>query len=293
MGAAICALPPVFFDELFMKKLDSKLLWGYDVIPHPCRKMDAETNPLTEQHGRRDLVRGVGLHVWRASLRQEAEVLRALSHTLTPEELARAERFHFRKDRESFVVARGVLRDILGRYLGERPARIRFAYGEYGKPALAAEIGGGLPLRFNVSHSHELFCCAVACGREVGIDVEHLRVDVEVLELAAHFFSRGEVAALGGLPPGQRLRGFFNCWTRKEAYIKARGEGLSHPLSDFTVSLEPGAPAALLSTERDPAEAARWSLMELFVGDDYAGALACEGPVPALLQTDWSPLSSA
>src|SRR5436305_2580468 len=116
--------------------------------------MHTETNPIPERHPQRDLIQGAEVHVWRTSLRQEPEVLRALSLTLTAEELERAGRFHFRKDRESFVVARGVLRDILGRYLGVQPGRIRFSYGVYGKPALAAETCGGLPLRFNLSHSH-------------------------------------------------------------------------------------------------------------------------------------------
>ncbi len=251
--------------------------------------MHAETNSITEPYPRRDLIRGAEVHVWRFSLKQAPEVLSALSQTLAPEESERAARFHFRKDRDSFVVARGVLRDILGRYLGVRPGQVRFTYGEYGKPALAGETCGGLALRFNLSHSHEAACCAVACGREVGVDVEYLKSGVETLSLAEHFFSRGEVAALKALPPDQQLRGFFNCWTRKEAYIKARGEGLSHPLDAFTVSLEPGSPAALLSTERDPEEATRWSLTDLPFGDAYAAALACEGPAPALRWRDWRP----
>ncbi|HEV2864427.1 MAG TPA: 4'-phosphopantetheinyl transferase superfamily protein [Pyrinomonadaceae bacterium] len=255
--------------------------------------MHDETSAIPKPSPRRDPLGGAEVHVWRASLKQPPEVLSALAATLSPEELERAARFHFRKDRDSFVVARGALRDILGRYLGVPPRRVRFTYGEFGKPALAAETCGGLPLSFNLSHSHELACCAVACGREVGVDVEHLREGVEVLSLAGHFFSRAEVAALGALPPEQRLRGFFNCWTRKEAYIKARGEGLSHPLDAFTVSLEPGSRAALLSTERDPAEAARWTLTDLPVGDDYAAALACEGPAPVLRRRDWNPRNSA
>ena len=252
--------------------------------------MHAEANSVPGPYPRRDLIEGAEVHVWRASLKQPAEVLRALSATLAPEESERAGRFHFQKDRDAFVVARGALRDILGRYLGVPPRQVRFAYGEFGKPSVAAEACGGLPLRFNLSHSHEVACCAVACGREVGVDVEHLREGVEVMSLAGHFFSRGEVEALGALPPGQQLRGFFNCWTRKEAYIKARGEGLSHPLDAFTVSLEPGSPAALLSTERDPEEAARWSLTDLPFGDDYAAALACEGRAPVLRWRDWKPL---
>ena len=247
------------------------------------------SNPPPAQCLRRDLLRGAEVHVWRASLKQAPGVLRALTDTLAPEELARAGRFRFAKDRDSFVVARGALRAILSRYLDVRPEQVCFTYGEFGKPALAAATRRDLPLRFNLSHSHEVACCAVACGREVGVDVEYVREEIEVVELARHFFSRGEVAALGGLPPDQRLRGFFNCWTRKEAYIKARGEGLSHPLDTFSVSLEPGAPAALVAAARDPLEVTRWSLSELELGDAYAAALACEGPAPLVRCWDWSP----
>ncbi len=251
--------------------------------------MHAETNSITEPYPRRDLIRGAEVHVWRFSLKQAPEVLSALSQTLAPEESERAARFHFRKDRDSFVVARGVLRDILGRYLGVRPGQVRFTYGEYGKPALAGATCGGLALRFNLSHSHEAACCAVACGREVGVDVEYLKSGVETLSLAEHFFSRGEVAALKALPPDQQLRGFFHCWTRKEAYIKARGEGLSHPLDAFDVSLAPGEPAALLGTRGDPQELTRWTLHALDAGTDYAAAVAIHGTNYTLRLWQWPP----
>ncbi|MCA1621650.1 MAG: 4'-phosphopantetheinyl transferase superfamily protein [Acidobacteria bacterium] len=216
------------------------------------------------------------VHVWRAPLVQGPAALGALAETLSPDEWRRAERFHFRRDRESFVAARGALRDILGRYLGVRPELIRFTQNEFGKPALGGAEAGG-PLRFNLSHAHETALVAVACGREVGVDVEFVREDCAGLDIAERFFSGGEVAALRGLPPGQRTRAFFDCWTRKEAYIKARGEGLSMPLKKFAVSLAPGEPAALLWAEDDPLEVSRWSLAELDPGPGYVGALASEG----------------
>lgn len=216
------------------------------------------------------------VHVWRASLTQEPGVSELLAATLTPDERQRADRYHFRRDRESFVVARGVLRDILGRYLRARPALIRFTHNEFGKPALGGEAGGS-HLRFNVSHAHEVALFAFAPGREVGVDVEFMREDYAGMDVAERFFSESEVTALRNLPPGLRTLAFFNCWTRKEAYIKARGQGLSLPLERFTVSAAPGEPAALLRTEHEPGAASRWSLAELQPGLGYVGALAVEG----------------
>jgi 4'-phosphopantetheinyl transferase len=224
------------------------------------------------------------VHVWRAELEQDEAVLRGLEWLLSEDERARAAKFHFRRDRDHFVAARGALRTILGRYAGAPPASLRFTYNEYGKPALS----GGGALRFNASHSHGLALYAVTEGREVGVDVEQLRADVAGFDIAQRFFSRHEVAALRALPRQAHAGAFFDCWTRKEAYIKARGEGLSHPLEGFSVSLAPGEPAALLRTEDDPAEASRWSLVELPAGDGFRAALAVEGAAPTLRLWRWS-----
>jgi len=159
--------------------------------------------------------------------------------SLVPDERQRAERFRFERDRRRFIVAHGVLRDILGRYLKCSPAQVSFSYNQYGKPALAQE-SEAIGLRFNMSHSHEVALYALTRAREVGVDVELLREDFASLEIAERFFSRSEVALLNSLAPELRTDGFFNCWTRKEAYIKALGEGLSHPLDRFAVSLAPG-----------------------------------------------------
>jgi 4'-phosphopantetheinyl transferase len=184
------------------------------------------------------------------------------------------------------VAARGGLRDVLSRYTGTTPESLRFSYGGHGKPFLGDEGGGGL-LRFNVSHSNGVALYAVAAGREVGVDIEHVREDFAGLDIAERFFSSREVAALRALPGAERPGAFFDCWTRKEAYIKARGEGLSCPLHLFSVSLTPGQPAALLCTDDEPQEAARWSLVELFPGEGFRAALAVRGEVPSLSCWRW------
>ncbi|MDT5269199.1 MAG: 4-phosphopantetheinyl transferase [Acidobacteriota bacterium] len=227
---------------------------------------------------------GVEVHVWRASLDRDASEVEKLRATLTADERERAQRFHFDRDRLRFVVARGVLREILGRYLRCPPGLIRFAYNEYGKPELS-EDGGGL--RFNVSHSHGMALYACVLGREVGVDIELLRDDFANLEVAERFFSKAEICALGSLPAHLRTQAFFNCWTRKEAYIKALGEGLSHPLDCFTVSLAPGEPARLISTDKDWLEADRWSIADLKPFRGYAAAVAVRGSNSELHCWEW------
>ncbi len=216
------------------------------------------------------------VHVWRASLDQPKSQIETFVHTLAVDEQARAGRFYFERDRKYFIVARGVLRAILGCYLNRQPECLVFCYGAHGKPALAGDADLDA-IRFNVSHSHEVALYAVTRDREVGIDLERIRFDLAVMEIAERFFSLQEVAALRTLPTDAQRQAFFRCWTRKEAYIKARGEGLSRPLDQFDVSLAPGEPAAVLGTSQDPSEASRWSLRELPLDPDYAAALAVEG----------------
>lgn len=227
------------------------------------------------------------VHVCRAVLRREPAAVRTLRAVLAPDERRRADRFQFRKDYEHFVVARGVLRAILGRYLDVAPEQVRFSYNEFGKPALDGGTGGH-SLRFNLSHSHGVALYAVTRGREVGLDIEFIREDFAALATAGHFFSPCEVSALRAAPRELQAQAFFNCWTRKEAYIKALGSGLSHPLHSFSVSLAPGDPARLLSTDGDPREASRWSLTELFPGAGYAAAMAVRAPAPALRCWQWT-----
>lgn len=216
------------------------------------------------------------VHVWRATLDQPASQIESFRRTLAADEHARAERFYFQRDRERFIVARGVLRALLSFYVHGTPACLSFRYSAHGKPALAWDSDKDT-IRFNLSHSHGVALYAVTRGREVGIDLEYIRSDLEVEQIAERFFSRREIATLRTLPPEVRRQAFFLCWTRKEAYIKARGEGLSLPLDQFEVSLIPRESAALLSTQSDPDEVSRWSLQELTPAPGYAAALAAEG----------------
>jgi 4'-phosphopantetheinyl transferase len=227
------------------------------------------------------------VHVWRASLDLDSSCVEHLQHALSADELQRAARFHFPRDRRRFTVARGVLRDILGRYLGVPPSELEFRYGAHGKPALAAGFDA-VGVRFNISHSHEMALFAVTCGREIGVDIEYLGREIRGEEIAQHFFSAHECASLRALPAAAKHEAFFNCWTRKEAYIKAHGEGLSLPLDQFDVSLAPGEPAALLATRNDPREVQRWSLQALTPGPGYVAALAVEGQGWQLSSWHWS-----
>ena len=216
------------------------------------------------------------VHVWCAFLDQPALIVRYLTRSLSPDERARAEGFAFDRDRRRFVVARGALRAILGRYLDVEPVRLGFTYDARGKPALAPPWGGET-LRFNVAHSHELALYALTRERAVGIDVEYLRPVADLDDLAGRCFAPGENAVLRRLPAHQREEAFFACWTRKEAYVKAIGEGLTRPLDAFEVSLAPGEPARLLCVRDEPGEASRWSLHDLRPAPGYVGALAIEG----------------
>ena len=227
------------------------------------------------------------VHVWQATLDEPPSQIESFLHTLAADEQMRAERFYFQKDREHFITAHGVLRVILSLYLNRAPKCLSFRYSSHGKPALVQESGEDA-LRFNMSHSHGVALYAVARGREVGIDLEFIRRDLEVEQIAERFFSRQEIATLRALPADLRRDAFFLCWTRKEAYIKARGEGLSLPLDQFDVSLIPGEPAALLSTRPDSDEALRWSLQELPLASGYMAALAVEGRGWSLSCWEWA-----
>jgi 4'-phosphopantetheinyl transferase len=185
------------------------------------------------------------VHVWRASLDEFSPQRDNFLHTLAAEEQTRAERFYFQTDCGRFINAHGILRAILGLYLNRAPNCLSFCYSSYGKPALTRESGGDA-IRFNMSHSRGVALYAVTRGREIGIDLEFIRSDLEVEQIAERFFSRSEIATLRALPTDLQKYAFFLCWTRKEAYIKARGEGLSLPLDQFDVSLIPGEPAELL-----------------------------------------------
>lgn len=216
------------------------------------------------------------VHVWRHRLEQPQELHESYLRTLAEDERTRASRFHFDKHRRHFVAGRGFLRALLARYLDTTPEEVRFAYGPYGKPVLDGAHRES-SLRFNASHSGDWAVYAFVQNHEVGVDVEHIKPDFETEGIAERFFSALEVQTLHALAEEEKPAAFFRCWTRKEAYIKAIGSGLSHPLDSFDVTLAPGEPAAL-------ARAEGWSLFDLEFAPDYAAALAVEGSGHRLLR---------
>jgi len=224
------------------------------------------------------------IHIWRAYLDSQGTSLGRLAETLASDENERARRFFFERDRNRFVTSRGTLRELLGKYLSCLPKEIEFEYSSQGKPSLRKQ-GPGRPIRFNVSHSHGLGLFAFARGHNLGVDVELVRSDFGGEEIAARYFAPQEIEELRILPPSLRAEGFFLCWTRKEAYIKARGEGLQIPLDSFCVSLTPGEIAQLYS-----ADAMRWSVRSLRPDRGYVGALVGEGHGWSLRYLDWSAL---
>jgi 4'-phosphopantetheinyl transferase len=211
------------------------------------------------------------VHVWRASLECAPELARQLESTLSDDETNRAAQLHFVRDRGFFIAARGILRELAGAYLKCAPSELRFQYGPEGKPSVVSKNSDS-QLRFNLSRTQGTALYTFACGRDVGIDVEAIRPDVATEAIAERFFTPRETAELRALPMELQAQGFFNCWTRKEAYIKARGQGLQIPLDSFDVALRPGAPAQFVQGVDS-----RWNLFAFSPGPNYVAALVFDG----------------
>ncbi|HEY1658755.1 MAG TPA: 4'-phosphopantetheinyl transferase superfamily protein [Candidatus Sulfotelmatobacter sp.] len=216
------------------------------------------------------------VQLWRADLDALAPEESRWQQILSTDERKRAARFHFAKDRQHFAAARAILRLILSGYLEIDPDHIDFRYSQKEKPYLAGRCAQS-GIMFNVSHSEGVALYAVARGIELGVDVEFIRHEVEVESIARRFFSAYEQEQLSNLPSAERAEAFFRCWTRKEAYIKATGDGLSLPLSQFDVSLAPDSEDALLATRPDSKEAKQWLLREVPAGTGYLAALCARG----------------
>lgn len=226
------------------------------------------------------------VHIWRANLDLNPEQIEELFATLSPQEQDRANRFHFTKDSRHFIAARGILRNILARYLGSCPKKLPFGYGDRGKPYLETTSAGGM-VQFNVSHSQGTALYAVTLGSNIGIDLEAIR-PIDHHNLAQRFFSPTEAATLAQLPPESQQTAFFRAWTSKEAYLKATGEGIAGGLAAVEISINPENPPQLLSISGNPYLTERWSLQELDPGPGFTAAIAVEGPIWALSCWQWS-----
>jgi 4'-phosphopantetheinyl transferase len=209
--------------------------------------------------------------VWLVRLDRTGAEIAPMRATLSEDEAERAARFYFDRDRNHFIVARATLRKLIAERVGCEAGEVRFEYNQWGKPALAAGFARG-DLRFNLSHSGGFAIYAITCGRDVGVDIETIRADIASERVAENFFSPVEVSALRALPVAEQPEGFFNCWTRKEAYVKARGEGLSIELASFDVSLRPGEPAAIVRA----ADREKWSIASFRPEPERVAAVVIE-----------------
>jgi len=216
------------------------------------------------------------VHLWQIDLATVAPGEQRWEQILSADERARAARFHFSQDRQYFTATRAFLRRILASYVDSDPTELVFRYSNKDKPSLDPGHSGN-HVEFNVSHSGAIALLAFARGRALGVDVEQLQENFDHGAIARRFFSEQEQHQLAELAPSERYHAFFRCWTRKEAYIKAQGSGLSLPLHQFDVSLRPGDVDALLSTRPDNDEASHWSLRDVRVGDGYVAALCVRG----------------
>ena len=246
-----------------------------ETIPWPARS-DAAPLPDSE------------IHVWAATLAVPADKLASLAATLTPDETERAHKFKFERHRNRFIAGRGALRGILGPYLRANPADLRFIFSANGKPALA-ETFAGAGIHFNLAHTEDLALVAVTRVGRIGVDVEGVRPVKDVDDLVARFFSERENEAFQKVSDDQKPAAFFNLWTRKEALLKATGEGITRSLSLVEVSFLPGDPARLLAIDGDAAPAAQWSLRELSPAAGFTGALAIQAQEITVQRWKWVP----
>jgi 4'-phosphopantetheinyl transferase len=221
-----------------------------------------------------DLTLGDGeVDIWSGALDQPVPELHRFIQTLSADERIRTARFHFQEDRKRFIVRHGMLRMILGCYLGVEASELQFCYGKNRKPAIV-ETFGKRTIRFNLSHSNGVAIFAFARDREIGVDIEYIRNIPEMEQIAERFFSIKENEILESLPKINKKEAFYNAWVCKEAIVKALGDGLSRPLDKFDVSLVPGEPAKLLRMEGDLREASRWSIQYVTPAPNYVGAIA-------------------
>ena len=227
------------------------------------------------------------VHVWNAHFDPSNASADRHTRLLSQDERLRADRFHFARDRSHFIHARAVLRALLGRYLDVPAEKVTFRYGRAGKPELSP-LSHDTALHFNVSHSHGHLLVAIARNCAVGIDIEMIRPEMDIEAIAERFFSSAETQQLRALTGLDKREGFFNGWTRKEAYLKARGEGIGAGLRRFAVSLIPGKPARLLFDQRDPGAVTRWSIRELPADSGFSAALAVQAADFELKRLQWN-----
>lgn len=215
------------------------------------------------------------VHIWSASITNHENRLPVYWSFLTNEEKEKAQKFKFLKDKNCFVIAKGILRKLLASYLSLSPKEINLKLGEYGKPFLHHSSN----LQFNISHSRSEILLGFIQTLPIGIDIEYTKREIDVKNIAKHFFAEEEIEALLKLDTKYQTQAFYSCWTRKEAFIKALGSGLSFPLAEFVVSLDSLKKAKLIATKWDKKEKEKWILQPIEPRENYIGAFAVKGNV--------------
>lgn len=214
-------------------------------------------------------------HIWRLNVNENVDGLDFLFTLLSKDEKQRVNKFTFEKDRTTTIIARGSLRHLLSRYLNCQATDIKFSYGKYGKPTLL----NNKTIKFNVSHSGEMIVIAFCNDYDIGIDVEYIKRDFDVFDIVDNYFSKQEIKALHKIPNNQQTEAFFRGWTRKEAFIKAKSQGLSFPLDSFSISMDSDDNAELYETAWDKNEKNLWNIVPFETYKDYKAAFAVKGKI--------------
>lgn len=218
------------------------------------------------------------LHIWFINLNKTIEVIESLKQFLSENEISKASKFRFEKDKNSSIITRGSLRYLSGKYLKMNPENILFKYGNYGKPDFDIKTD----LKFNVSHSGNLAIIGFVLNNDIGVDIEQLKYDFEVMDIVDNYFSQYEIETLKKLPIEEHTKGFYRCWTRKESFIKAKAKGLSFPLDSFSVDIKSDKKTELLETKWDKNEKDLWRLFSFSPMDNYIGAASVKGDIKSV-----------
>ena len=217
-------------------------------------------------------------HLWFIHIHDLKEHMAFLNDFLSEDERLKALKFRFEKDKNSSIITRGALRYLSSIYLNLKPKDIIFKYGDYGKPDFDLDT----KLKFNVSHSGAMAIIGFVLEADIGVDIEHIKSDFDVLDIASNYFSNSEIASLKQLPQTHLARGFYRCWTRKESFIKAKAKGLSFPLDSFSVSIDSDDHTALLETKWNHKEKDLWRLFSFSPQENYLGAISVKGNIKTI-----------
>lgn len=218
------------------------------------------------------------VHIWQLNISKTKSHYDYFYNLLSKDEKLKIEQFKFKKDKITSALARGALRLLLSKYLNCPIDTIIFKYGEYGKP----ELAGNKTVKFNISHAGEIIVIALTENNDLGIDVEQIKYNFNVLDVVNSYFSKTEIEYLNKLPKATQTEAFFRGWTRKEAFIKAKAKGLSFPLDTFCVSIDSDKKAELLETLWDMEEKKLWQIIPFETEPNYKAALAIKNEIKTI-----------